>query len=463
MADAVQITEKALSLLDYTPLPGQLEVLEGLSEFAVSGGERDVFVLNGYAGTGKTSLAGAYIRALGAAKKRVIILAPTGRAAKVSASFSGRQASTIHRRIFRPDPADPSGHRYVLASHDKPDTIFIVDEASLITDSREYADSLLMQLIRYVYSVPGCRMVLIGDEAQLPPVGQETSTAMNPERLRSLGLNPIFHTLDLPVRQAADSGIIHNATLVRLMMQVLPEDGIPFLEIKGYPDISVVSTADLGDVLSDSYASVGMEETLIITRSNKRANLFNQAVRSQVMYAEEPLQRGDRLVISRNDYYWGKRNKTSPLTANGETATVNWVGRTEKMYGRYFAEVELELSDGAVMAAQLMLRSLMSEGPSIPRAEMDRFYQHVLAQYEGELSEKIAGAMDDPYYNALQAKYAYCVTCHKAQGGQWKHIYIDMGGIDWSNPEPGYFRWLYTALTRATEKVFLINPTIKID
>jgi exodeoxyribonuclease-5 len=461
MANTASIITKALELLPYEPLPEQLRVLTGLSSFALNGGERDVFVLNGYAGTGKTSLAGAFIKALTAYKQRVVILAPTGRAAKVAAGYSGRQASTIHRKIFRADASDPTGKRYMLAPNEKTDTLFIVDEASLITDSAsDPRGSLLYLLIRYVYSAPGCKMILIGDEVQLPPVGQEESTAMNPERLRALGLNPICYVLDQPVRQAADSGIVHNATLVRLMMTDLPEGEMPELHVGGYHDMIPVSTADLADVLSDSYAMVGPEETLIITRSNKRANNFNQAVRNQVMYADSPLQRGDRLVISKNDYFWGKRNGTSPLIANGDTATVNWVGRTEKIYGRYFSEVELQLSDGAIISAKLMLRSLMSEGPAIPRAEMERFYNLVLAEYDGELSEKIAGTMDDPYYNALQAKYAYCVTCHKAQGGQWKHIYIDMGGIDWSNPEPAYFRWLYTALTRSTEKVFLINPTI---
>lgn len=463
MADSSTLIRKTLSLLPYEPLTEQLRVLGALSAFATSGGERDVFVLNGYAGTGKTSLAGAFIKALTAYKHRVVILAPTGRAAKVAAGFSGRQASTIHRRIFRADISDPTGRRFMLAKNEQPDTLYIVDEASLINDaSTDMRGSLLRQLAGYVYSAPGCRMVLIGDEAQLPPVGQESSTAMNPDRLRQIGLTPICHTLDLPVRQAADSGIVHNATLVRTMMKYLPEGEEPLLEIGGYTDMSVVSTAELAEVLSDSYASVGPEETLIITRSNKRANNFNQAVRNQVLYAESPLQRGDRLVISKNDYFWGRRNKTSPLIANGDTATVNWVGRTEKMYGRYFSEVELQLSDGAIVSARLMLRSLMCEGPAIPRSEMERFYNHVMAEYEGAVSEKIAGALDDEFYNALQAKYAYCVTCHKAQGGQWKHVYIDMGGIDWTHPEPSYFRWLYTALTRATEKVFLINPTIRL-
>lgn len=464
MSDSGHIFSKALELLPYEPLPAQLQVLASLCAFAAEGGDRDIFVLNGYAGTGKTSLAGAFIQALTKCRKKVVILAPTGRAAKVAAAFSHRQASTIHRHIYRQDASDPSGKKFSLAKNEKRDTIFIVDEASLIPDGKQGGENLLLHLLRYVYSAPGCRVVLIGDEAQLPPVGQESSTAMNPERLRQFGLTPLCHSLEVPVRQSSESGIVHNATIVRYLMQRAIEDGIePCMQIAGYDDIKAVSTTDLADFLSDSYSSVGMEETLIISRSNKRANNFNMAVRNQVMYAESPLQRGDHLVISKNDYFWGKRNKTSPLIANGETATVNWVGRTEKMYGRYFSEVELQLSDGSLVGAKLMLRSLLTDGPSIPREEMQRFYNTVLSEYDGELSEKIAGAMEDPYYNALQAKYGYCVTCHKSQGGQWKHIYIDMGGIDWSNPEPFFFRWLYTALTRATERVYLINPGIRLE
>ena len=308
-------------------------------------------------------------------------------------------------------------------------------------------------------------MMLVGDEAQLPPVGQTESTAMNPARLRRLGLNPICGTLDIPARQAADSGIVHNATIVRqLLFNSVP--GLPAaLDVTGFPEIAAISSVELAEVLADSYAAVGEEDTIIVTRSNRRANNFNRAIRRMVMYAEDPIQRGDRLIVARNDYYWMKDNKAakhSPLIANGDTALVTWVGRSQKVYGRYFTEVELQLSGGMVVSAQVMLRSLVCEGPSIPREEMERFYNHVMASADGSLSEKMAVALDDPYYNALQVKYAYCVTCHKAQGGQWRHVYIDMGGIAPENFSGDFYRWLYTALTRATEKVFLINPTIPL-
>lgn len=458
-----KLAAATFGFLPFEPLPTQRSLIFALSEFVASGGPRDVFVLNGYAGTGKTSVVGAMIKALDRLRRPVVVLAPTGRAAKVASRFSGHKASTIHRRLYRPSPSDPTGRSWFVAPNEAKDTLFIVDEASLISDfSTDRGGGLLQILVRYVYSAPGCRMLLVGDEAQLPPVGQSESTAMNHDRLRALGLNPLGFTLDIPVRQMAGSGIIHNATVVRQALFSPPPSGVATLDLSDFNDVSAVSSADLADALADSFASVGEEETLIVTRSNRRANNFNHAVRNMVMFAEEPLERGDRVVISKNDYFWGRRNKTTTLIANGDTAEVTWVGKTDKAYGRYFTEVELRLSDGAVVTAQVMLRSLVCEGPSIPRAEMERFYANVMSAYEGELSEKIKGAMEDPYYNALQVKYAYCVTCHKAQGGQWRHVYIDMGGIAPDAMGPEFYRWLYTAITRATERVFFINPTLPV-
>lgn len=461
---AARLAAKAVGILPFELLPHQRTVLCAAAEFAVSGSPRDVFVLNGYAGTGKTSLVGSLISAMRSFKMQVVVLAPTGRAAKVASAFAGVPASTIHRRIYRPVissgiPGAPGGAGWFVAQNQSTDTLFVVDEASLIPDNpADSRNSLLNVLASYVYSSPGCRMLLVGDEAQLPPVGQTASTAMNPARLRSVGLNPYCFSLDEPVRQAAGSGIIYNANVVRSCLDSPDCHELPDIRYKGFDDVSAVSSAELADALSDSFAEVGEEETLIITRSNKRANSFNRAVRNMVMFAEEPLERGDRVVISKNDYYWANKNKLKSLIANGDVAEVTWVGKTEKMYGRFFTEVELRLSDGSVANVLAMLRSLVCEGPAIPRAEMERFHTVVMTEYEGEISQKIAGAMTDPYYNALQMKYAYCVTCHKAQGGQWKHVYIDMGGISPNAIGPDFYRWLYTAVTRATAKVFFINP-----
>ncbi len=457
------LTGLALSKIPFEPIPSQRLLLEALEAFVFAGTDRQVFVLNGYAGTGKTSIVGAFIKALKELRRTVVLLAPTGRAAKVAQNFSGHPASTIHKRIYRGDSTDPSNTNFFLAPNELRDAIFIIDEASLISDSAGGGRSLLSHLIHHVYSAPGCRMILIGDEAQLPPVGQTAGTAMSYDRLRKLGLDPVDFTLDVPVRQAAESGIIHNANYIRYLLMNPDFNAPPELYVKGYPEVEAVSSRDLADKLSDSWSLVGEEETLIVTRSNYRANDYNRAIRNLVMYAEEPLTRGDRIIISKNDYYWGKRNDLHTFLANGDTAEVTWVGKTEKAYGRYFTDVELRLaSDDSVVGAKLMLRSLVCEGPSIPRAEMEKFYNRVLDSYEGELSHKIKGVMEDPYYNALQAKYAYCVTCHKAQGGQWKHVYIDMGGIPADAIGPDFYRWLYTAITRATEKVFFINPTLPL-
>ena len=458
------LVESALSTLPFTPHPDQQKLLNKLSDFVENGASNGVFVLNGYAGTGKTSMVGAFIKALKACRRKVVVVAPTGRAAKVAQSFSGHPASTIHKLLYRGNSLDPGNTTFFIARNTTPDTTFIVDEASMISDVPDSSGrSLLFHLARYVYSCPGCRMILVGDEAQLPPVGQTSSMAMNFERLRQMGLNPTGHSLDMPVRQAAMSGIIHNATYMRQKLFYPDSDAPDAIFVKEFPDVVAISSEDLAESLATSHALVGEDETLIITRSNKRANNFNRAIRNIVMYAEEPLERGDRVVISKNDYYWGKQNNLDGFIANGETAEVTWVGKTEKAYGRYFTDVELRfVSDGRIVGAKAMLRSLVCEGPSIPRAEMERFYARVMESYEGELSKKIKGALEDPFYNALQMKYAYCVTCHKAQGGQWKHVYIDMGGIAPDAMTEDFYRWLYTAVTRATEKVFFINPTLQL-
>lgn len=459
-----QLETAVIANLPFVPYPQQSELIDVLSQYCIGYGPRDVFMLNGYAGSGKTSIIGALIRALASLGRHTVTLAPTGRAAKVAAGFSQGRASTIHRRIFRPESPEP-GARYVLAPNNSTDTIFIVDEASLITDNPAAGASLLAQLIRYVYSGRNCTMILLGDIAQLPPVGQSDAPAMNPMRIKQLGLAPFTFTLGLTARQAGESGILANATYVRQLL-LAPIAGMkPMLFARGFDDVRIVSNSELADELSTSWAEVGVDGTIIITRSNKRANQFNMAIRNTVMMAEEPLQQGDRLVIAKNDYFWSSRNKMRNLIANGDGAVVDWVGKTEKAYGRYFTDVELTFPpDEQRVGAKIMLRSLMADGPSLPEAELDKFYTLVLSEQEGVLSEKIKATLEDEYYNALQAKYGYCVTCHKAQGGQWNHVYIDMGGIDpQSASDEAFLRWLYTAVTRATERVYFISPTIPFD
>lgn len=457
-----QLGQLAVAALPFRPLEGQAIAIYKMADFVISGLWRDVFVLNGYAGTGKTSVVAALIKALDLCKIKSVILAPTGRAAKISGMMAGKQASTIHRRIYH---AEINGaiSNIRLSANQSQNTVFIVDEASMITDRKN--GSLLLDLVKYVYSGQGCKLLLVGDDAQLPPVGQPDSPAMNLDRLKEIGLAPFSYTLDIPVRQAAESGILFNATMVRQLLDHLligeplnlNPGQIP-LNFNGFPDIKPVSSLDLADRLATSWNEVGVEDTLIITRSNGRANRFNLAIRNLVMYAENPIQQGDRLIIAKNDYYWSRINKLKTFLANGETVTVRWVGRPEKAFGRWFVDTDLELADGSRISAKIMLKSLMAEGPAIPSLEMQHFFEIVLNEQAGNgPSEKIMAALENPFYNALQVKYAYCVTCHKAQGGQWRHVYIDLGGIPNDAMGVDFLRWLYTALTRASEKVFILG------
>lgn len=458
--DPQRLTAECLKHLPYRPEPRQLELLQALAAFVADPDPMKVFILNGYAGTGKTSLVASLVQSLEGMKLRCITLAPTGRAAKVASQFSGRPASTIHRRIYRPaDGAGGASATFMPAPNRTPQTLFLIDEASMIADTRRM-DSILLHLVRYVYSAPGCAMVLIGDVAQLPPVGHPDSPAMDPRRLAELGLRPVRYTLDQPMRQAAGSGILSLSTLVRHAIF----DGTALdrfrLQLSRFPDVEAVSSADFADMLSTSWARSGSSGTIIITRSNKRANRFNAEIRARVLFADGPLQRGDRIVVSKNDYYWRGRNELKGFIANGESAIVNWVGTPEKAHGRWFVDAELSFDDDDTrpVTAKIMLRSLMTDTPAIPLDEMQRMRERIAATKEGSAMEQLMEVENDPYYNALQVKYGYCLTCHKAQGGQWNEVYLDVGAIAPDARPQEFFRWLYTAVTRATERLYLLNP-----
>lgn len=458
MSEIGQTRSLILNYLPFVPNNEQLALICGLAYFIDQRSPNDICVINGYAGTGKTSVMGALVKALDSLKIKSVIMAPTGRAAKVAAKLSASKTSTIHKRIFRGDSTDPSNTSFFLSPNPATDTIFIVDEASLITDGATFQQSLLQQLIRYVYSASGCSLILVGDSAQLPPVGQNDSVAMNEDRLRSLGLNPLYFSLSEVARQAAESGILNNATTVRkFLLENKPIEEF-YLKSKNFPDVRIIDSNEFIDELSSSWSRVGKDESIVITRSNFRANLINQTVRRYLLDAEGPLTMGERIVVAKNDYFWSKENKLKNFIANGEIAEVVGLGNKIKKYGRWFAETELQIPDSEeIFSALIMLRSLVAEGPQIPKEEMQRFYTRVLAEAEGELSFKIKAAMQDPFYNALQVKYGYCLTCHKAQGGQWKHVYIDLGGLPPDFSQSDFFRWLYTAITRATERVYFIN------
>lgn len=467
MEDIGFIRNRIIEFLPFLPNAEQVALIHSLAYFLSQRGPNDILLLNGYAGTGKTSVMAALVKTLQQLKIKSVLLAPTGRAAKVAANMALGNASTIHKRLFRGNSSDPSNAAFFLSQNPDTNTIFIVDEASLITDAPNFRNSLLQQLIRYVYSASGCSMIFVGDCAQLPPVGQKSSKAMEPDRLKELGLNPIYCSLTTPARQAIDSGILFNATNIRnFLFKDLHLEKFSLFNSNEH-DIRFVDPGEMLDELSSSWARVGKDETIVITRSNFRANMINNTIRKYLLDAESPLHKGERIVISKNDYFWSKQNKLKNFIANGEIAEILKVNNKTKKYGRWFANADISIPGiEETVNVEIILRSLIAEGPQIPKEEMERFYTKVLAETEGELSFKIKAAMENPYYNALQVKYGYCLTCHKAQGGQWKHVYIDLGGLPPDFEEKDFFRWLYTAVTRASERIYFINspfPTSQIN
>jgi exodeoxyribonuclease-5 len=433
----------------------------------LNGKDTDLFLLTGYAGTGKTSLVGALVKTLDSLKFKTVLLAPTGRAAKVFSHYAHHPAYTIHRKIYRQQRFSPDMRGFLSGNNTHRDTLFIVDEASMIAntpnDSGIYGSGqLLDDLIEYVYGGENCRLLLLGDTAQLPPVGQPFSPALSPEVLRSLGMNVISYELNQVARQGTDSGILFNATQLRHTMTQC-DDSImppPQLRFSGFPDVVNLSGEFLIETLSDSFDSVGLDDTIVITRSNKRAGIFNQGIRNQILYREEELTAGDMLLVAKNNYYWGKEYKEVDFIANGDIARVVRVRKNYEMYGFRFADVQLQFPDLEVeLEARILLDTLHSDAPALSREQNEQLYTAILADYAHITTqrERMQRLKVDPWFNALQVKYAYGVTCHKAQGGQWRHAYIDMGYIDPTALTLDFYRWLYTAITRATERVYFIN------
>lgn len=458
----MSLADDILSFLPYSPNERQKLLIMSLATATLSAPPRFVYQLRGYAGTGKTSLTGAYVRALTRAGIKHCLLAPTGRAAKVFADFSGEHASTIHKRIFRFDPMRPEKGFVPVRNKDR-DMIFIVDEASMIGDDGSSA-SLLSHLVSHVFSSPGCRLMLIGDTAQLPPVGETGSPAMDKAYMEAFGLNVAYFDLTDPVRQVRDSGILYNATLVRRLLEK-GASGFKGLLASRFPDVTVVDPRELEDYLTTSWARTGEDQTVVITRSNWRANRINADIRSRILYAEEPLQRGERLIITKNNYFFADSSEENAagFLANGEMATVDWTSAPEEKYGLRFVDAEIRLSgSGNIASVKLLLDSLECDGPRLEPERMMRLQNLVIDSMPGNMSQKISAARKDPYFNAVQVKYAYCVTCHKAQGGQWKDVYIDLAGIAPEAFGEDFLRWLYTAITRASQHLFLINPTFMI-
>lgn len=438
------------------------------ADFMTARSDRVVMVLRGSAGTGKTTLAAAIVRALLGLKQKLVLMAPTGRAAKVFSLYAGHPAFTIHRCIYRQKTAGDLSS-FNLNDNLYTDTLFIIDEASMISQGCHSlqpsfgfgSGSLLDDLIGYVYSGRNCRMFLIGDKAQLPPVGEEESPALVAGMLRGYGLDVYEADLNEVLRQSRESGILFNATLIRRMMTHGQMTALPCIRLSGFPDIQVVAGNELIDSLASSYSRVGTDETMVVTRSNKRSNIYNQGIRNTVLDREDELARGDRLMIVKNNYFWAKGEDSPTFLANGDYCVVQRVRHIHELYGFRFAEVTLLFPDydDYELTATVLLDTLTSEAPALLPEQQEQLYTQVMADYADIplKADRIKVLKSDAHYNALQVKYGYAVTCHKAQGGQWAHVYIDQGYLTDDMLTPDYIHWLYTALTRATEKVFLVN------
>lgn len=450
----------------YKPTLEQEKAVKSLADFLFSHQSDSVFLLKGYAGTGKTSLIGALVKTLDQLEQKCILLAPTGRAAKVFSHYARHSAFTIHKKIYRQRNFSNDMDNFSLDDNLHQQTLFIVDEASMIPNDGLSGTSfgtgrLLDDLIQYVYAGTGCRLMLIGDTAQLPPVGEEESPSLSADVLRGYGLQVHESQLTEVVRQMHDSGILWNATELRRYIAEEEFFSLPSIRVEGFPDIRVIPGNELIEAISDCYNSSGMDETIVVCRSNKRANIYNKGIRNSILEREDELNSGDLLMVAKNNYFWTEQCKEIDFIANGDIAVVRRVRRTREAYGFRFADVVLAFPDydDMELEVKLLLDTLHTDTPALPKEQNDKLFYSVLEDYADITvkRERMKKMKADPHYNALQVKYAYAVTCHKAQGGQWKRVFLDQGYMTEEMLTPDYFRWLYTAFTRATETLYLVN------
>ena len=506
----------------FTPTHDQLNALETFARFLADSEQNCVMVMRGSAGTGKTSLAGAMVRTFTRLGQKLLLMAPTGRAAKVFAMNSGHTAFTIHRKIYREKSYSGIGGQFNLNDNMHKNTLFMIDEASMIgrgggMTSDFGTGDLLSDLVQFVYNGQNCRMLLVGDCAQLPPVGEEEAPALHAEVLEAMGLKVYECDLREVLRQSQDSGILVNATYIRsltpapsprrgeillqsdsglidsnmgesrlnsslsprrgeILLQLdsgldfsefscdnLLKVGLPRIRFKGFADIVMVPGDELVERISSSYADVGMDETMVVTRSNKRANVYNQGIRATVLDREDELCTGDLLMVVKNKYLDKPQGDHGQLAfiANGDRVKVQRVRNIRELFGFRFADVWLQFPDydDFEMQQTVILDTLTTEAPALTHEQQEQLYEAVMEDYADIplKRDRMAKLKQDEYFNALQIKYAYAVTCHKAQGGQWAHVYIDQGYMTDDMLTPDYIHWLYTAFTRATEKLFLVN------
>ena len=477
-----ELKYRILQNFGFEPTVDQMYAVDLFARFMTDRDERAVMILRGSAGTGKTSLAGAIVRTMLELRQKVSLLAPTGRAAKVFSLNANQPAATIHRAIYREKAFTGLDGKFNLNVNLFHDRLFMVDEASMISlssnNSTFGSGCLLDDLIQFVYNDRNCRMLLVGDKAQLPPIGEEESPALRSDVLRAYGLTVYECDLNEVLRQSQDSGILYNATVIRQMITHDEVTQLPKIRFNGFADISIVPGDELIERLASSYSEVGIDETMVITRSNKRANVFNQGIRNMVLGREEELTTGDMLMVVKNKY----KNALSPLPsehgkekqpaltfiANGDRAVVRRVRNMREFYGFRFADVSLEFPDydNAEEDMTVILDALMTEAPALTQEQNEQLFQRVLEDYEDIplKADRMKKVREDEYYNALQVKFGYAITCHKAQGGQWAHIYLDQGYMTDEMLTPDYIHWLYTAFTRATKHLYLVNwPKTQVE
>lgn len=456
---------KIAQKMHHLPTLEQEMVIKKWVELLLSRRDDEVFILNGYAGTGKTTVLSALVATLKELGLRFRQMAPTGRAAKVMSRLTGLPAYTIHRTIYR-QKSYAQANCFELGEGLHPGTIFIVDEASMIANDGMSGTlfgtgHLLDDLVHYVFSQPGCKLILSGDTAQLPPVGETRSPAMAEERMRAYGLHVTTASLTQVVRQEAQSGILANATLLRQLLTAGDVGVLPRLMLGDMADIRALPGSELLETLENCYAHYGTDETIVITRSNRQASSYNQGIRLRILGYEEILSGGERLMVAKNNYYWSADCKQMPFIANGEGAVVRRYRRVRELYGFRFADATLRFPDhnDLELDCTVLLDTLASEAPSLDKARQEALLQAVWEDYPevGDKRQRWKKIKEDRYFNALQIKYAYAVTCHKAQGGQWECVFVDQGYLTNEMVDADYYRWLYTAITRSTRQVYLIN------
>lgn len=441
--------------------------LRKIAQFVLSEHQDEIFVLKGYAGTGKTTLLSNLVNQLSLVRKKYVMLAPTGRAAKVISNYAKQPAFTIHKKIYYPKKNQQSGVAFTMQANKHKNTVFIVDESSMIsdnvTDATMYTHgSLLDDLMYYVYSGENCKLIIVGDTAQLPPVGMDESPALNEDRLAlQYDMKVDFIELTEVMRQEEDSGILYNATELREQLQQEFYDFFEF-DVKPFKDIVRLQDGyETLDAIHDAYSHKGNEETIFIVRSNKRANQYNQQIRTRILDNDSEISAGDYIMVVKNNYFWLKESKVTDFIANGDILEIMQIYRYHELYGFRFASVKVRMIDYPDMATFdtiVLLDTLHSESASMTYEESNRLYQEVLLDYQDETTayRRMQKVKNNEYFNALQIKFAYAVTCHKSQGGQWDTVFIEQPYLP-DGISKDYMRWLYTALTRAKEKVYLIG------